>query len=466
MLGFTMKLIHTGIAITCLTATLLAACGGTGGGAAVPASTYSIGGTITGLTSSGLVLQNNWNDYFFVPTGGNTFVFGTPLGGNSTYRVKVLTQPVGQNCTVVNSIDTVGNTNVTNITVTCVTSNTPKFAYVANAYSASVSAFSINIGTGELSEVNGSPFMTGDVPISIAVDPSGKFAYVANANSNNVSAYAINASTGALTEVNGSPFTTGWNPRSVTVDPSGRFLYVANMGDSNVSAYNINPGDGSLHEIIGSPFAEGAFAGGTSPSCITIDPWGKFAYVVNQASGDISIFHIDVNTGALTAVYGRPLTGVLPFSLSIDHSGRFAYVSNSAFYYMLGFTINPSTGELTEVAGNPYPTGGYAYSTAIDPSGTFLYVTNQMAIDSNTISTFAINASTGALTEVAGSPFTTLAGALSIAIDPSGNFAYVANANFDSVSAYSINANTGSLTEITGSPFAAGASPASIAITR
>jgi 6-phosphogluconolactonase len=51
-----------------------------------------------------------------------------------------------------------------------------------------------------------------------------------------------------------------------------------------------------------------------------------------------------------------------------------------------------------------------------------------------------------------------------VVIDPAGTFAYVANQLSDSVSVYAINATTGALTEVSGSPFAAGVNPRSIAI--
>src|SRR5258708_27693095 len=69
---------------------------------------------------------------------------------------------------------------------------------------------------------------------------SGGFAYVANANSNNVSAYTIDGTTGALTPVAGSPFPAGSYPSSVTVDPTGPFAYAANACTTTDSASSTN----------------------------------------------------------------------------------------------------------------------------------------------------------------------------------------------------------------------------------
>jgi 6-phosphogluconolactonase len=63
----------------------------------------------------------------------------------------------------------------------------------------------------------------------------------------------------------------------------GQFVYVANGGGSNnVSAYKIGL-NGSLTAIPGSPFAARNL-----PSSMGVDPNGKFAYVVNESSGDVS----------------------------------------------------------------------------------------------------------------------------------------------------------------------------------
>jgi hypothetical protein len=97
-----------------------------------------------------------------------------------------------------------------------------QFAYVANSGSANVSAYRIG-ATGFLTPVPGSPFATGSLPESVAVDPKGKFAYVTNGNSaNTVSAYRIGAD-GSLTQLSGSPFAAGNFPVSVAVDPTGKF---------------------------------------------------------------------------------------------------------------------------------------------------------------------------------------------------------------------------------------------------
>jgi hypothetical protein len=81
-------------------------------------SKYTIGGTITGLTGSGLVLQDNGLDNLSVTAGATTFTFATPVPG--AYSVTVLTQPTNptQTCTVANASGT-ATANITNVAITC-----------------------------------------------------------------------------------------------------------------------------------------------------------------------------------------------------------------------------------------------------------------------------------------------------------------------------------------------------------
>ena len=87
----------------------------------------------------------------------------------------------------------------------------------------------------------------------------------------------------------------------------------------------------------------------------------------------------------------------------------------------------------------------------------FAYVANQ----GGNVSAYRIGAN-GALTPLAGSPFTAGIDPLSVAVDPLGRFVYVANRTSDNVSAYRIDAN-GVLTPVPGSPFPAGDIPDSVA---
>ncbi|SNS83658.1 hypothetical protein SAMN06265795_107119 [Noviherbaspirillum humi] len=82
------------------------------------ANTYTLGGSVNGLTGSGLVLANG-TDTVSVAAGSTSFVFPTAVADGTSYGVAVLTQPAGQTCSVTNGTAVMGAGNVTNVVVNC-----------------------------------------------------------------------------------------------------------------------------------------------------------------------------------------------------------------------------------------------------------------------------------------------------------------------------------------------------------
>jgi 6-phosphogluconolactonase (cycloisomerase 2 family) len=76
-----------------------------------------------------------------------------------------------------------------------------------------------------------------------------EFAYVANASSSNISAYSINAKSGALKQISGSPFGAGSGATAVAINPSGKFAYVANSGTTTISAFTVDATSGALTAV-------------------------------------------------------------------------------------------------------------------------------------------------------------------------------------------------------------------------
>ncbi|WP_395706264.1 DUF2341 domain-containing protein [Casimicrobium huifangae] len=86
-------------------------------------NTYTVGGTVSGLTGSGLVLSLNAGAQTLPVAANGSFTFPIALTSGSNYAVTVQTQPSGpvQSCTLANGNGTIGGANVTNVTVTCAT---------------------------------------------------------------------------------------------------------------------------------------------------------------------------------------------------------------------------------------------------------------------------------------------------------------------------------------------------------
>ena len=85
-----------------------------------PETRFSVGGTVTGLQGSGLVLRNVVDD---IPASNGSFAFPAGLVSASDYAVTVRAQPVDpdQTCTVSNGNGVIADTDVTDVAVDCVT---------------------------------------------------------------------------------------------------------------------------------------------------------------------------------------------------------------------------------------------------------------------------------------------------------------------------------------------------------
>jgi 6-phosphogluconolactonase (cycloisomerase 2 family) len=136
--------------------------------------------------------------------------------------------------------------------------------------------------------------------------------------------------------------------------------------------------------------------------------------VANETGHSISLYSIDTATGALVPLSDSPLaTQTQPESLAVDPAGRFLLAADvTAGNDLSSYAITPSTGALS--IASSAAAGDFPLSVAIDPAGNFAYVANE---DSNDVSVYSINATTGALSAIRGSPFPAGGDSRSIALD-------------------------------------------------
>jgi 6-phosphogluconolactonase (cycloisomerase 2 family) len=167
-----------------------------------------------------------------------------------------------------------------------------------------------------------------------------------------VSAFTVNSSDGSLTQISGSPFSVGNGPNSLAVDPAGKFAYVADVGSFDITVLSIS-GEGVLAAVAGSPFATG-----NNPQAITMHKSGKFLYVAtvtpsNPTPGAIWAYSVDASTGAIMPLAESPFpAGQLPSSITTDSSGMFLYTTDIVAGQVLGYSIDQSTGALTPIPGS------------------------------------------------------------------------------------------------------------------
>jgi 6-phosphogluconolactonase (cycloisomerase 2 family) len=271
-----------------------------------------------------------------------------------------------------------------------------QWLYVAD--SSQIEAYSINGTTGALTAITGNPFVfTGTEAYSSTTDPAGKFLFVTGANNDQVWVFAINQTNGALTTV--GSFSTGIGFAAYpTTDGLGTFLYVTagNLGNK-VAVFTIGS-DGSLAPILGSPFS-------ISIAHLAGEPTGKFLLGITGnganngfASDDhVYVFSIQ-STGALTPVTNSPFaTKFTPATLAVHPSGTFVYSFNqtvSGTSPMEGFQFDPTTGALSALATSPF-TSLTAPAGTFDQSGAYLFMH-----PGTSLSAASVNTTTGALSSI------------------------------------------------------------------
>lgn len=98
----------------------LAGCGGSSGSSPSGPTSFSVGGTASGLSPGNLILVNNEIDTLSVPSNGS-FKFTLTSSSGGTYSVRIGTPPPGQFCTVTNGSGVIAHANITNVNVACAT---------------------------------------------------------------------------------------------------------------------------------------------------------------------------------------------------------------------------------------------------------------------------------------------------------------------------------------------------------
>jgi beta-lactam-binding protein with PASTA domain/N-acetylneuraminic acid mutarotase len=258
--------------------------------------TVTIGGTVTGLSDSGLQLQDNGADTISVAANATAFTFATALASGAPYAVSVKTQPSGQSCVASNASGTTATANVTNVTVACTSITTPASIYTLG---------------GSVGNLKG-------VTLSLLLQNNGGFA------SNSVSVLPGQAT---FSFGIGLPAGAGYTV-TVQQQPSGQSCTVANgsgtVAGANVGSINVSctavaqwawiSGDDSALQTVYGNLGQAAAAnspGGRSHAASSVDAAGNLwlfggGYSDNSLANDLWMYN--PNTGQWTWVAGSSVS--------------------------------------------------------------------------------------------------------------------------------------------------------------
>jgi hypothetical protein len=199
-------------------------------------NSYSVGGTITGLTGTVRLLNNGANSTPYSTNG--SFTFSTPLAQGSPYSVTVETQPTNQTCSVANGSGTMSASNITNVTVTCSTNSYT----VGGTITGLIGTVTLLNNGGNSTPFSSSPF-TFSTPVAqgspysvtVGAQPATQACSVANgsgtigaANVTNVAVTCVTANTTLSVSATGTiPVNNGTN--TLTVRNTGTSFSAANV---------------------------------------------------------------------------------------------------------------------------------------------------------------------------------------------------------------------------------------------
>ncbi|HKR28791.1 MAG TPA: Ig-like domain-containing protein [Acidobacteriaceae bacterium] len=281
---------------------------------------------------------------------------------------------------------------------------------LANSYVASISASglvtSLRAGYSTVTATDGSLQGSG----SVAVVAYPRYLYVSGDSGGSLTRMAVDGETGQPRFLGYVTNPVGYNVVSpcITVDPSGTHLYVASSGQNpststpqgSIAVFSIDPATGIETPVSGSPFSY-AFPVG----CLVFAPSGNVAYATSgfeNAGNQLATF--TVNTNASLTLNSTMAFPYYPTGVVVDPLGKYAYVDvvdvlggTSATSELYGYSIDATTGSLTQLDGSPWslPAGTYG-ELSFHPSGETLYVGN---LSGAAVGEYTINRGTGVPTQ-------------------------------------------------------------------
>jgi uncharacterized repeat protein (TIGR01451 family) len=281
-----------------------------------------------------------------------------------------------------------------------------------------------------------------DGALTVNAAPTANFVFVNNqaAAGNSINGYSV-AADGTLTALAGSPVATGGlgaaaacpSVNRMALSAGNNLLFVSNGGDQTISAFQIDPASGALTAAAGSPFASGLILDACGGISLSATPDGRF--LMASSNGQIITFSIGAG-GTLSPLFTTANPAAPNAGMRISANGLFLAVSNGASVSV--FNVNPD-GSLTAAAGSPFAEAGTGSLAGLDFSSSSGLLFGAEASPSSALADAWTIGPGGALSAVAGSPFSAAAiNSNAVLLSPNDAFLFASNSG--SVSAFSVGA--------------------------
>ena len=357
-----------------------------------------------------------------------------------------------------------------------------------------IAGFKIDDYSGNLTNVQGSPFSSnGTLPVSLVIKPGGRFVYVINQGTCPTAGCGTATNTGqtiAVFSVGGDGVLTfqqsyqsqGYDSQWAQFDSTGTYLYVldkyapeSSCNASNapkptactygaITVYSSDSTTGRLTLVTNSQTQ----VGGVNTTYWTVGP-SPFMMktlagcLLTANSGNQSISPYTIGSGGqLTFTTTQTFFTATGNMTSINGSGSLLYVTDAANNIIDGYTVGSSCALATVNGGNTANLTGTSNPTYtyIDSTNKYLYVLNQSSTSTtpgtsfSTISAFTINSTNQELQPISGAPYTVGSGPVCMAEDPTNQYFYISNHNDGTLTGKFFNPSTGQLSQLSrGSTF-------------
>jgi len=279
--------------------------------------------------------------------------------------------------------------------------------------------------------IDESPFFGGGMitPNCMTISHNGKFLATTNPSNSTISMFTADLATGELTPIIGSPFTgaqlSSVTPQCLNFSDDDNFLAVTCTGtQSIVDIFSVDPLTGALDEVL-------SYTVTGSPYGLEYSSDGNFLVVVTQPN-TVYIYFVDKESGSLMQIPNSPFDiSINPYSLAITPNVEFLAVFDPVQELVTVIGGNPYTGVGAEIDGAPFFTGQVPRTVQKTPllrtptlpgfvrysaGGNLLAVTNP---NTDAAAYFSADLTTGALTSIDSSIL--LASPYGISFSPDGS---------------------------------------------
>jgi 6-phosphogluconolactonase len=266
-------------------------------------------------------------------------------------------------------------------------------------------AYAFNNKTGNIRFLN-YQLTNGDNPCNVWVDAGKRLVVTANYFGGSITAFPLQRD-GHLLKGKLYQY-TGGDPKSerqeqphlhcVYTSPDAHYLYADDLGTDQIYKYNLvaDKAHNTLSLVEGTP-ASFKLAAGEGPRHAEFHPNGKFAYLIGELSGHVTVLKYDKgNLTPIQTIAADTLNASGSADIHITPDGRFLYASNRLKGDGIAiFSINATTGLLTKIGYQL--TGIHPRNFIITPNGRYLLCACR---DSNAVQVYAINKENGQLTNM------------------------------------------------------------------